>query len=83
MNTETVNYHLKNACEIVGGQCTLARLLQVSCPTVNQWIHGIRPIPAKRCPEIEKLVNGKVKCEQLRADIDWSYLRQTNSEEAA
>lgn len=83
MNTKNINHPLLKACSLVGGQCSLARLLNISCPTVNQWIHGSRPIPAKQCPEIEKLVGGQVKCEQLRADIDWSYLRKTNTKDAA
>lgn len=68
--------HLMEACLIIGGQSRLARLLNVKSPTVNQWIFLRRKIPAKRCPEIERLVDGRVICEQLRPDINWSYLRQ-------
>jgi DNA-binding transcriptional regulator YdaS (Cro superfamily) len=77
------NQQLITACSILGGQSAMADMLNVSCPTVNQWVKGKRPIPAKQCPKIEKLVLGKVKCEQLRSDIDWSYLRGTNSDKAA
>ncbi|MBX9637182.1 MAG: helix-turn-helix domain-containing protein [Nitrosomonas sp.] len=77
------NHFLLTACNLLGGQRALANKLNVSSPTVNQWIKGVRPIPAKQCPEIEKLVSGKVKCEDLRPDVDWAYLRGTGSEEAA
>lgn len=79
MKEKKINQHLKNACQILGGQSALARQLNVSCPTVNQWVHGVRPIPAKQCPKIEKLVLGKVRCEQLRSDVDWSYLRDSKN----
>ena len=42
-----------------------------------------RPIPAERCPEIEKATGGAVRCEELRPDVDWAYLRKSSNEEAA
>lgn len=66
---------IKNACAIVGGQASLARILGVATPTVNQWVSGTRQVPAQRCPSIEKATAGKVTCEALRPDIDWMYLR--------
>ena len=71
---------LKIACEKVGGQAVLARLLGVKAPTVNQWVHAARPIPAERCPVIERLTAGAVTCEDLRPDVDWAYLRGTRCE---
>lgn len=65
------------ACEKTGGQAALARFLGVSVPTVNQWVQGKRPIPTGRCPEIEKATLGAVRCEELRPDIDWAYLRNS------
>ncbi len=53
----------------------MAELLGVKPPTVNQWVHLVKKIPAERCVLIEKLTHGKVKCEDLRSDVDWSYLR--------
>ena len=32
---------------------------------------------AERCIQIEKATAGAVRCEQLRPDIDWAYLRGT------
>ena len=57
----------------------------IATPTVNQWVKQKRPIPAERCPTIEKATNGAVRCEDLRPDVDWAYLRNSagNLEKAA
>lgn len=68
-----------NACHLVGGQASLARSLGLSSPTINQWVMGVRPIPAERCPAIEKITAGAVTCEELRPDVDWAYLRATQT----
>jgi DNA-binding transcriptional regulator YdaS (Cro superfamily) len=77
MNTSKKQVAFGRACDLVGGQARMARLLNVRPPTVNQWVHLVKQIPAERCPEIEKLTNGVVRCEELRPDIDWAYLRST------
>jgi DNA-binding transcriptional regulator YdaS (Cro superfamily) len=69
---------LIQACKTVGGQAALARILAVKPPTVNQWIKGDRPVPADRCVDIEKATAGAVRCEDLRPDVDWAYLRATD-----
>lgn len=58
------------ACEVLGGQAPLARLLGVSSPTVNQWVKGLRPVPIEHCPAIEAATKGVVQRWQLRA-TDW------------
>lgn len=63
------------ACAIVGGQSCLARLLGIKPPTINQWAKGIRPVPAERCIDIERITKRAVLCEQLRPDIDWAFIR--------
>lgn len=68
------------ACEIVGTASGLARALGVKPPSVSQWITGKRPVPAERCPDIERITGGKVTCEELRPDVDWAYLRATRCE---
>lgn len=50
----------------------------MTSPTVSQWVSGRRQVPAERCPEIEKVAGGLVRCEDLRPDVDWAYLRGTN-----
>ncbi|EES2774583.1 transcriptional regulator, partial [Escherichia coli] len=52
------NYSFKRACAVVGGQSAMARLLGVSPPSVNQWIKGVRQLPAERCPAIERATKG-------------------------
>lgn len=42
---------------------------------VSQWAHGVRRVPAERCPDIERATGGQVTCEELRPDIDWAVLR--------
>ena len=44
-------------------------------PTVSQWCNGVCLIPAERCPEIERVTGGAVRCEELRPDVDWAVLR--------
>ena len=61
----------------VGSASELARILGVKPPTVSQWRAGTRPIPAERCPAIERATGGQVTCEELRPDVDWGYLRGT------
>lgn len=56
----------------------LARLLGVSQTLISQWASGHRPIPAERCPEIEKATSASVTCEEMRPDVDWPYLRGSN-----
>lgn len=69
------NKAITKACAAIGGQAMMARAIKVSPPTVSQWCNGVRPIPAERCPEIERVTGGAVRCEELRPDVDWAVLR--------
>jgi DNA-binding transcriptional regulator YdaS (Cro superfamily) len=60
-----------------GSAASLAKCLGVPAPLLSQWRTGARPVPADRCPEIEKATSGAVRCEDLRPDVDWKYLRGT------
>ena len=68
---------IKQACKILGGNNKLAVLLEVTPGMVSQWVTGHRRIPAERCPTIERATSGEVRCEDLRPDVDWGYLRGT------
>ena len=68
---------------MLGGQASLARALGIKAPTVNQWVVEKRQVPAERCPTIERLTNGEVRCEILRSDVEWGYLRGTNQTKEA
>jgi DNA-binding transcriptional regulator YdaS (Cro superfamily) len=62
----------------VGSFAELARRLGLSRSQVHQWA-TTESIPIKYCPEIEEIVNGKVRCEQMRPDVKWSVLRKRRS----
>lgn len=53
-----------------------AAVLEVPPPLLSQWANGRRQVPAERCLVIERLSNGAVTCEELRADVEWSTLRK-------
>lgn len=72
----TDNTPIFRACQIVGGLSNLARLLDVKPPTISQWLNASRPIPAERCVQIEEATNGQIRCEELRPDVNWGYLRE-------
>ena len=62
---------IKDACKNIGSQSNLAKLLGLSPVVINQWLKGIRPVPAVYCSEIEK------KTGVLRKDLrpkDWKKL---------
>jgi len=56
----------------------LASAIDVAPSLVSQWKNATRPVPAARCPTIERATNGAVRCEDLRPDVDWAYLRVTS-----
>jgi DNA-binding transcriptional regulator YdaS (Cro superfamily) len=66
---------VEKAAGIVGSQAALAAALNVTKAAVSQWKDEDRKVPAEHCPAIERLTNGKVRCEDLRPDIEWSVLR--------
>jgi DNA-binding transcriptional regulator YdaS (Cro superfamily) len=59
-----------------GAQSKLAAAAGIPAPMLSQWASGARPIPAERCPEIERATDGKVRCEDLRPDVAWDVLRE-------
>lgn len=65
---------LLKAVEIAGTQKALAVCVGVSQQTVWAWISR-KSVPAEHCPAIERATSGAVRCEDLRPDVDWSYLR--------
>lgn len=62
------------------GRGALARLSEeigIKPPIVSFWVSGQRQVPAERCPEIERITNGQVTCEELRPDVNWAVLRNS------
>ncbi len=66
---------LDMAIRIAGGQSALAALIDATPQVVNNWVRRGN-VPAEHCPAIERATDGGVRCEDLRPDVDWSYLRQ-------
>jgi DNA-binding transcriptional regulator YdaS (Cro superfamily) len=62
--------HFSNATE-------LARVLGVTTQAVCFWRDGARRVPADKCPDIERATDGVVRCEMLRPDVDWGYIRNS------
>jgi len=53
----------------------LAADIGVAPSVVSQWKNCVRPVPADRCPAIERATHGAVRCEDVRPDVDWAVLR--------
>lgn len=69
---------LKTYLDQRGSNRDLARAVGLSDVIVSQWKTGARQVPAERCPAIERATHGAVRCEDLRPDVDWAYLRATD-----
>lgn len=54
-----------------GMQTKLAQQIRAQPQLVWQWANGIKPVPAERCPDIERETAAKVTCEELRSDVRW------------
>ncbi|PUE21839.1 Cro/Cl family transcriptional regulator [Limnohabitans sp. MMS-10A-192] len=74
---------LEQAIRSAGSINKLAMVLGVSKGAVWQWGLPGRQVPAEHCPAIERITGGMVRCEQLRPDVDWAYLRIPSQEGAA
>ena len=70
---------IQTAISIIGGPSAVARELGVTPQAVCFWRDGKRKVPADVCPSIERLTSGQVRCEELRPDVDWEYLRGSNN----
>lgn len=68
---------MNKAIEYFGSQAAMARELELAQQVVNNWIRRGR-VPADYCPSIERATKGAVRCEDLRPDVDWAYLRATD-----
>lgn len=57
----------------------LAEKLDVTRAAVQQWKQDGRRVPAEHCPEIERLCQGAVRCEELNDRVDWAYVRSAGT----
>ena len=65
---------LQRAIDVCGGQAALASAIGLTQAYVWNWVHR-RSVPAEHCPAIERATRRAVRCEALRPDVDWGYLR--------
>lgn len=54
-----------------GRQVMLALALGVVPSLVSMWASGARPVPVKRCLEIERATRGLVRAGGLRKDVSF------------
>jgi DNA-binding transcriptional regulator YdaS (Cro superfamily) len=55
-----------------GRAAALARAIGVRPTQIGKWVSGERPIPEKRCVQIERATAGQVSRQELRDD--WSEI---------
>jgi DNA-binding transcriptional regulator YdaS (Cro superfamily) len=71
---------IQRAITIMGGlKATQERLGLKSYQSIQQW-RRVR-VPAGYCPDIEAATGGAVRCEDLRPDINWAVLRNSDCPE--
>ncbi len=71
------------ACQVVGSQRALARLLGVTPGLIYQWTAGIRGVSIRHCQAIVELTDGHVTVKDLRPDdwhLVWPAPKTTTSE---
>lgn len=74
---------IDKAIVFFGSKSAMARAVGVSDQAIRFWETGERCPDVGSCIKIEKATAGAVRCESLRDDIDWAYLRQPISGEVA
>lgn len=70
------------AIQGAGGPAKVARECGVSVQAVCFWRDGQRALPAEHCITLEKMNDGRIRCEQMLPGVDWAYLRATQHETA-
>lgn len=54
-----------------------AKRCETSYPHLRNIAYGQKPCGEKLCIAIERESRGAVRCEDMRPDVDWAYLRGT------
>ena len=65
---------LHRAISCFGDAISLSKAIGCSKSAPYMWIKRGQ-VPSVWCIPIEKATAGSVRCEELRPDIDWGYLR--------
>ncbi len=71
----------EKAIKIAGSKAALARGLGITPWALSKW--NSDKIPEERCLSIEEINQKEVKAEQLRPDINWSFVRSTKNSNKA
>lgn len=61
---------------------SFARSVGVEPAAVSYWISGARNPSIEKCQRIEFVTDGAVRCEDMRPDLNWAYLRGTKRKAA-
>lgn len=67
---------IKRVIKEAGGLRAVSNYFGISLRAVSKWSAG--NVPVERCPDLEQLTKGKVTCEELRPDVNWAILRNSN-----
>ena len=63
-----------------GSLTYLAKQMGAKTSNVCLWAKGKKKVPTNHCPEIERITEGKVTCEELRPDVNWGVLRNSKGQ---
>lgn len=66
---------IDDAIQLLGGPVAAAAKLDLTGYQVVQAWRREGRVPPKHCPVIERLLGGKVTCEELNPEVDWGYVR--------
>lgn len=77
--------NLSQFCQLNGRGTAnqLSRHLGIASASVYGWINKNKRVPVTYCIEIEKFSNHQVTCEELRPDIDWAAIRNSQPKVSA
>ena len=62
-----------------GAGKSLAAAINISGATLSEWKSGKKKVPAARCIDIEVATAGVVRCEDMRPDLNWKFVRALES----
>lgn len=71
----------EKAIKIAGSKAALARGLGITPWALSKW--NFDKISEERCLSIEEITQKEVKAEQLRPDINWTFVRSTKNSNKA
>lgn len=77
------NQAIREAIQGAGGPSKVARECVVSVQAVCFWRDGRRALPAEHCITLERMNEGRVRCEQMLPNADWAYMRGSTTQEVS